>query len=66
MSWYVEPNMIELLPVDRPDQIPLIRWPNEVKVSNKPNWDQYRRYFLAMQQQKAKSESGSSDDDEEL
>jgi len=30
--------MIHLLPVDRPDQIPKIQWPDEVAVSEKVDW----------------------------
>mmetsp|Transcript_4024 Transcript_4024/g.8668 ORF Transcript_4024/g.8668 Transcript_4024/m.8668 type:complete len:572 (-) Transcript_4024:2728-4443(-) len=34
----IDPNMYTILPVDRPEQIPPISWPSDVKISSVPNW----------------------------
>jgi hypothetical protein len=35
----IDPNLFDLLPVNSKDQIPYIQWPNEIKISEKINWD---------------------------
>ncbi len=34
----IDHNLFEILPVDRPEDIPPIGWPREVDLSPKPNW----------------------------
>jgi hypothetical protein len=38
VSELIDPNMVHLLPVDSPMNIPRITWPNEVEVIEKPDW----------------------------
>jgi hypothetical protein len=47
VSTHIDPNMVSLLPVDREDQIPLIHWPEEVKMIPKPDWEQFKAKVLA-------------------
>mmetsp|Transcript_28210 Transcript_28210/g.66236 ORF Transcript_28210/g.66236 Transcript_28210/m.66236 type:complete len:160 (-) Transcript_28210:230-709(-) len=35
----IDPNVYTILPVDRPDQIPPISWPADVKLSPVPDWE---------------------------
>lgn len=35
----IDPNIFALLPADRPEDIPLIGWPKELKVSPVPDWE---------------------------
>ena len=42
VSEAVDPNLLRLLPVDRRDQIPRIRWPREVSITNKPDWNRLK------------------------
>lgn len=41
VSEAVDPNMIQLLPVDSSDEIPPIQWPDEVKIEDKPDWEAF-------------------------
>jgi hypothetical protein len=34
-----DPNLIHLLPVERSEDIPPIQWPEEVAMSEKPDWE---------------------------
>lgn len=44
VSRTIDPNLHHLLPVSKPEQIPTIRWPSEVKVSGKVNWEPILEY----------------------
>ena len=35
----IDPNMYIILPVDRPEQIPPISWPSDVKIGPVPDWE---------------------------
>ena len=37
-SVFVEPNIVNMFPVDTMDELPDIYWPEEVKISEKPQW----------------------------
>lgn len=39
VSTFVEPNIVNLLPVDSIDELPDISWPHEVKLSPLPDWE---------------------------
>jgi len=72
VSQHVDPNLLHLLPVDHVSEIPDITWPDEVQLSEKPDWERKKKQLLARQQVEEDSEydsedeDGSSDDDEEL
>jgi len=34
----IDPNIYRILPVEEPQQIPPISWPNDVQISPVPDW----------------------------
>lgn len=62
VSVEVEPNLVHLLPVDRRDQIPNIRWPVEVSISDKPDWEKRKAELMA----KRLEEAEDDEEEEEL
>ena len=64
ISAAVDPNMQRLLPVNHPDEIPVIQWPNHVSISEKPDWEEkIRGVKQSIAQTRATPEIS---DDEEL
>mmetsp|Transcript_16032 Transcript_16032/g.29156 ORF Transcript_16032/g.29156 Transcript_16032/m.29156 type:complete len:493 (-) Transcript_16032:1767-3245(-) len=48
VSVHVDPNLVYMLPVDNPDvDLPAIQWPDEVKISKKPNWEALKASIIA-------------------
>ena len=63
ISRSIDPNMIRLLPVDSRQDIPEIQWPEEVLLTEKPNWkEKVREAYEAAKQAESEEEA----DDEEL
>jgi hypothetical protein len=67
ISTSIDPNLLQLLPVDDASEIPPIQWPEEILLSEKPDWDKR----LSEMHKKAKEsdlppESSEGDEDEEL
>jgi hypothetical protein len=56
----IDPNMYKLLPVDKPEDIPPILWPVEIKLSPVPNWtktvEQYKLKAIKEHEKKIKKE----------
>lgn len=48
VSRTIDPNLHHILPVTKPEQIPTIRWPSEVKISEKINWEPILEYTKHM------------------
>ena len=38
-SVFVEPNIVNMFPVNSLDELPDIYWPDEVVITGKPQWD---------------------------
>jgi len=51
VSRTIDPNLHHLLPVTNPEQIPTIRWPSEIKISRKINWEPIIKYTKYMREQ---------------
>jgi hypothetical protein len=51
LSRSIDPNLHDLLPVTKPEHIPFIRWPSEVKISEKINWEPIVQYTKFMRGQ---------------
>lgn len=67
ISAAIDLNLLHLLPVDYAEEIPPIQWPEEIVLSEKPDWDKR----LSEMYKKAKEadlplENSEGDDDEEL
>mmetsp|Transcript_16307 Transcript_16307/g.23923 ORF Transcript_16307/g.23923 Transcript_16307/m.23923 type:complete len:524 (-) Transcript_16307:499-2070(-) len=52
VSVNVDPNIVYMFPVSRESDIPYIRWPNELQISEKPNWERIKQEMM----KKAKEE----------
>jgi hypothetical protein len=69
VSGHVDPNLIHLLPVERSEDIPPIQWPEEVAMSEKPDWEKRKAELIAKarekEQQKETEEVHDDDHDEE-
>lgn len=68
ISKFVEPNMIRLLPVDNEDEIPKIFWPEEVNITEKVDWKQWKDFqkllrYRAEEAGAEREEEADSDDD---
>lgn len=59
----IDPNLAHLLPVDRKEQIPLISWPKELRLTHKPNWTKFEgmRYEMRQHKECVLSQAGVSD-----
>jgi hypothetical protein len=44
----IDPNLFHILPVQRSDDIPFIRWPSEIKISEKIDWIKLLEYTRRM------------------
>jgi hypothetical protein len=69
VSEHVDPNLLHLLPVERSEDIPPIQWPEEVAISDKPDWEKRKAELIAKAiekaQQKEMDEEHADDQDEE-
>ena len=43
VSKRVDPNIFNLLPVNWKEEIPSIQWPEEIKITPKVDWDEFKR-----------------------
>jgi hypothetical protein len=75
VSTLIDHNMVQLLPVERSSDIPDISWPEQVSISDKPDWERRIKERMLAKQQEAQedlkrkdndSDSEHEDDDEEL
>lgn len=64
ISTAIDANMIRLLPVHRREDIPPIQWPEELLITEKPNWDEKLRDLYKNVKQKEGWEDTESDDEE--
>jgi hypothetical protein len=59
VSIFLDPNIVNLLPVMHSSDLPSIRWPAEVKVSPLPNWEKRIKELIEKEKErKAKKEHG--------
>lgn len=59
VSVFLDPNIVNLLPVMHSSDLPSIRWPAEVKVSPLPNWEKrIKEAIEKAKERKAKKEHG--------
>lgn len=59
VSIFLDPNIVNLLPVMHSSDLPSIRWPAEVKVSPLPNWEKRIKELIEKAKEiKAKKEHG--------
>lgn len=69
VSEHVDHNLINLLPVERSEDIPPIQWPEEVTISEKPDWEKKKAELIAKakenEHQKETEEVHDDDQDEE-
>lgn len=64
ISAHVDPNLVDLLPVSSIQELPSIRWPDEVRISAKPNWAAKYADVLRKNENIRDSESEDEWDDE--
>jgi len=50
----IDPNLFHMLPVNSPEEIPIISWPHEVELSPLPNWGEKLAAMKAKQKEKEK------------
>jgi len=62
VSALLDPNMVRLLPVERRDQIPDIRWPFIVSLTEKSEWEKEKNLWNQVTETERRGEA----DDEEL
>jgi hypothetical protein len=65
VSLHVDPNMVQLLPVSRREEIPEIQWPIEVIVTEKPDWHRrFQEIQAVMEEERGKALHDEKHDDE--
>merc|ERR1719232_391760 len=64
VSKFVDPNIVNLLPVDDIDTLPVIDWV-ELKISEKPDWEKTKAELIRKARERIRGEEGmeSSEDD---
>ena len=55
VSKEIDPNLFRIFPVTKNEAIPLIDWPNEVKVSKKVDLEEMMRFFDGMKKRTFRS-----------
>ena len=55
VSIYIDPNLVDLLPVSNTSELPYIQWPNEVQLSPVPNWEKKLAEYRKANKLKAKT-----------
>jgi hypothetical protein len=67
VSTLVDVNLIQMLPVDRHDQLPPIQWPLQgVSISELPNWETEKARLIQLAKEEAKKEEKEQQEQEQL
>jgi Core-2/I-Branching enzyme len=67
ISALVDPNLVRLLPVTSPEQIPNIHWPYLVEISDKPDWEEEKKMWIeSTTQRDTVADEADNEDTEEL
>mmetsp|Transcript_16689 Transcript_16689/g.23528 ORF Transcript_16689/g.23528 Transcript_16689/m.23528 type:complete len:462 (+) Transcript_16689:297-1682(+) len=68
VSVEVDPNLVHMLPVSDLDELPSIQWPNELQISEKPDWEKQKREWIRQaeeERRKKEEEEEATDNNEE-
>lgn len=67
VSQFVDPNIVNLLPVRKANEIPYIQWPREVKISPKVDWDKrIHEWMEKAKKDKAVKEKVKEEEEQEV